>query len=219
VFFIAERLTDAFLRKVRLLRIESLTCYEFRYLEVNGQAGFYLDVVDWQRKAAAPPPTSRPLAVDVHDESEEPLAGGASPERPRSGPPLPPLLEAGPVGGPDRFRASRPPTAGRSARVAQGPDPFDEEHVRAVRDYLQRELPDCTIYDFHDLERSAQAFQIHNHQGRLSRVVLVAGSVFDGRNERDIRKLLEQHRLAGALRDAGPGELWVTSAGLHPVSR
>jgi hypothetical protein len=49
--------------------------------------------------------------------------------------------------------------------------------------------------------------------------VLVAGAVLDGRSERDIRALLEHQRVGSALREAGPGELWLTAAALQTPSR
>ena len=56
VFFIGERMSDAFLRKIRHLRMPSVHCMEFCYIEVNGVAGLYFNPVD----ATA---TREPMAV------------------------------------------------------------------------------------------------------------------------------------------------------------
>ena len=53
VMFVAERFPDAFLRKVKHLRMPSLDCLEVRYLEVNGVAGLYFNPVDEARPAEA----------------------------------------------------------------------------------------------------------------------------------------------------------------------
>ena len=45
VLFVSERFSDAFLRKVKHLQM-SIGCLEFRYLEVNGVAGLYFNLVD-----------------------------------------------------------------------------------------------------------------------------------------------------------------------------
>jgi hypothetical protein len=47
IVFVAERLLEAFVRKMRLLSFSAVDCFEFRYVEANGNAGFYLDRVDW----------------------------------------------------------------------------------------------------------------------------------------------------------------------------
>lgn len=51
VVFIGERLSDAFLQKVKHLRMPSIDCLEFRYIEVNGAAGLYLNPLDPPRPA------------------------------------------------------------------------------------------------------------------------------------------------------------------------
>jgi hypothetical protein len=47
VVFVAERLLESFVRKLRLLKFSAVDCFEYRYIEVNGATGFYLDRVDW----------------------------------------------------------------------------------------------------------------------------------------------------------------------------
>ena len=53
IVFVAERLLEAFVRKMRLLNFSSVDCFEFRYVEANGTTGFYLDRVDWTASAPA----------------------------------------------------------------------------------------------------------------------------------------------------------------------
>ena len=53
IVFVAERLLEAFVRKMRLLNFAAVDCFEFRYVEANGTAGFYLDRVDWAPGVAA----------------------------------------------------------------------------------------------------------------------------------------------------------------------
>jgi hypothetical protein len=52
IVFVAERLLEAFVRKMRLLSFSAVDCFEFRYVEANGTAGFYLDRVDWAPRVA-----------------------------------------------------------------------------------------------------------------------------------------------------------------------
>src|SRR5262245_52664401 len=47
---VGERLPDTFLRKVRLLKLGEFSCYEFRYVEIDGEPAFYLDIVDLSRR-------------------------------------------------------------------------------------------------------------------------------------------------------------------------
>ena len=56
VMFVGERLSDAFLRKVKHLRMPSIDCLEFRYLEVNGVAALSFNPVDSPRPADRTPP-------------------------------------------------------------------------------------------------------------------------------------------------------------------
>ena len=52
VVFVAERLLESFLRKMRLLKFSTVDFFEFRYVEANGTMGFYLDRADWDRNGA-----------------------------------------------------------------------------------------------------------------------------------------------------------------------
>ena len=71
IVFVAERLLEAFVRKMRLLNFSSVDCFEFRYVEANGTTGFYLDRVDWapaQGVEKAPARRERVQAPPVEDE-------------------------------------------------------------------------------------------------------------------------------------------------------
>ncbi|HEY7541057.1 MAG TPA: hypothetical protein VIF11_12990 [Methylomirabilota bacterium] len=71
ILFIVEKMTDAFLRRVRQLSFLEIDCLEFRNLEVNGASVVYFDLIERIRKAAvestaevSTPPASAPtLAV------------------------------------------------------------------------------------------------------------------------------------------------------------
>jgi hypothetical protein len=72
IVFVAERLLEAFVRKMRLLSFSAVDCFEFRYVEANGTAGFYLDRVDWAPGAAeAATARSERAALPVVDERVE----------------------------------------------------------------------------------------------------------------------------------------------------
>ena len=55
VVFVAERLLESFVRKMRLLKFSTVDFFEFRYVEANGTMGFYLDRADWDRSGAGSP--------------------------------------------------------------------------------------------------------------------------------------------------------------------
>jgi len=83
IVFVAERLLEAFVRKMRLLNFSSVDCFEFRYVEANGNTGFYLDRVDWapgaSRAGEAPAPRPERLERLEPPVVEEPLAPPAEP--------------------------------------------------------------------------------------------------------------------------------------------
>src|SRR5438128_1592230 len=76
IVFVAERLLEAFVRKMRLLNFSSVDCFEFRYVEANGTTGFYLDRVDWAPAASAAvkiPPRPERIEPPVVEEKIAPL--------------------------------------------------------------------------------------------------------------------------------------------------
>jgi len=74
IVFVAERLLEAFVRKMRLLSFSSVDCFEFRYVEANGTAGFCLDRVDWAPAGDGkrPAPAERIERPVVQEERLEP---------------------------------------------------------------------------------------------------------------------------------------------------
>jgi hypothetical protein len=89
IVFVAERLLEAFVRKMRLLSFSAVDCFEFRYVEANGTAGFYLDRVDWapgvaETAAARPDRAALPVAEERVELREEPRI--APREEPRVAP-------------------------------------------------------------------------------------------------------------------------------------
>ncbi len=52
VVFIAERVLEAFVRKLKLLKLPAVDCFEFRCVDVDDATGFYLDPVDRDRVPA-----------------------------------------------------------------------------------------------------------------------------------------------------------------------
>jgi len=109
VVFVAERLLESFVRKLRLLKFSSVDCFEYRYIEVNGTTGFYLDRVDWvtsttstqddrdrpepspsvlhdERRAASSAPTNGAGSREVGDETSQVTLRGlrTPPDEPKS---------------------------------------------------------------------------------------------------------------------------------------
>jgi hypothetical protein len=68
ILFIVERMTDAFLRRIKQLSFLEIDCFEFRNLEVNGASVVYFDHIERIRKEAAgavdaPPAVTAPVAA------------------------------------------------------------------------------------------------------------------------------------------------------------
>ena len=73
VVFVAERLLESFVRKMRLLRFSAVDFFEFRYVEAHGTTGFYLDRVDWDRTESSSPEIAERPARLVHQVVEQPI--------------------------------------------------------------------------------------------------------------------------------------------------
>src|SRR5919198_1319729 len=79
VVFIAERLPESFLRKIRLLAFPAVNCFEYRCVEVNNATGFYLDPVDWAasepaRSVEPATPAVAPAHPDAFRRQDPPAA-------------------------------------------------------------------------------------------------------------------------------------------------
>ena len=102
---------------------------------------------------------------------------------------------------------SRAP-AGRAAGVVS------EDMVRTVREYLQREFPTAVIYDFYAHDRAVQMFHLQDSHGAVIHSATVAEEVLGEGGEPQLRTLLEKHKLARVLRQAGSAAVSVTKTGL-----
>ena len=74
ILFVVEKMTDAFLRRVKQLSFLEIDCFEFRYLEVNGASVVYFDLVERLRKSV----------VDAPSEVAAPAAARPAPVAPSS---------------------------------------------------------------------------------------------------------------------------------------
>jgi hypothetical protein len=223
VVFLAERFPDPFLRKLRVLTIPRLQCFEFRYVQVEGALGFYVDPVDWRHRPT--PPVHKP--ADVLPEAAErrakrPARAEPPPAEPAAPPPVP--REPDPSGRPEHDGgdgAQEPATPeenglARSWRRRQdSTGANDEAKLRAVRDYLQREFPQCAMYDYYDFERAAHVFQLQDSHGKLSHSTAIAADVLAQHTDAAVRALLERHRVGTALRQSGAATVRVSADGLE----
>jgi hypothetical protein len=119
ILFIVERLTDAFVRRIKQLRFLEIDCLEFRHLEVNGASALYFDLVQRLRRASAESgasldvesrvlhasparqtPVSRPASRIVAAPSVVPTRT-AEPVAPAPAPPLEPVRAVTAVALPD----------------------------------------------------------------------------------------------------------------------
>jgi hypothetical protein len=108
--FVAERLLEAFVRKMRLLRFNAVECFEYRYVESGGTTGFYLDRVDWDQSGSGVP--------------EPPIEKPERRSPPAAAPPAPPRPEPVPV--------PPPPPAAPAVVAEEPPPPVPEERVVMV---------------------------------------------------------------------------------------
>jgi hypothetical protein len=83
VLFIAERMSDGFLRKVRQLNFPQLDCLTFLHLEVNGAPAVYFDTIESIRRPFEEEPDVEhsPIIPDLSMD-QHPFLEGAPPEQP-----------------------------------------------------------------------------------------------------------------------------------------
>jgi hypothetical protein len=96
---------------------------------------------------------------------------------------------------------------------------IDDAKIGAVREYLNREFPLCTIYDFHEFQRGAQVFQLQDNHGKVSQQATITAEFFEARRDSEIRPWFEKANLAQAMRQAGQAGVLVTNAGLQAERR
>jgi hypothetical protein len=80
VVFVAERMSDAFVRKARHLAFPEIDCLTFLYLQSNGTPVVYFDVIERLRRETGGPQAEVPAAVDGVEQS--PFIEGTPPETP-----------------------------------------------------------------------------------------------------------------------------------------
>jgi hypothetical protein len=236
VIFITERIPQAFLRKIRHLRFHRVDCLEFRF-------GLQFSHVEELREAepAVEPPPPAPRAY-VAPAAPPPVAPPPPPVAPPpvAAPPAPPApvasssrshsrAEAGPSRSGHRARAEAP----RREEPAVPPPPplpavpiedsrapashtsaVSEDMVRAVREYLQREFPTAVIYDFYAHDRGVQMFHLQDSHGAVIHSAIVTEEVLGEGGEAQLQNLLEKHKLARVLRQAGSAAVSVGKSGL-----
>jgi hypothetical protein len=351
VVFVAERLPESFLRKIRLLTFPAVNCFEYRCVEVNDATGFYLDAVDWTGSAPPPaPPPATPAAEPWHGDgvrhqapapplraapahakppagdraqpsrwfglltppsetpaperspgraepaasleasivpiaedpraTEPPRASASQPTASTDGPGLvddhelapawrkffeklagsldPRPADGGPAAAPTE-KTARAPEAETQPAVAYAPpsrnggakqreDPrqralldvvklpvngelapqwrkflenpaLDEAKIAAVREYLHRDFPMCTIYDFYEHQQNAQVLQLQDNQGKVAHLATITLEFFAAHSDSDLRAVLEKLQLSQAMRQAGQAGVLVTPSGLDIQKR
>ncbi len=126
ILFIVERVTDAFVRRIKQLSFLEIDCLEFRHLEVNGASAVYFDLVERLRRAAPVEPLSdderviitTPVRTPTRIEAESPVVQPAW--RPVAEPPA------------VQPSAWAPATADHAPFVAPEPAPSVEEVASTV---------------------------------------------------------------------------------------
>jgi len=240
VIFIAEKLSDAFLRKIRHLRFSRVDCLEFFF-------GLQFKLVEELRgthdptegrtappapapraPASVPPPPRRPEPPPPPPpRAEPPVAPRPEPPREtrrREEPPAPKPVVTKPAPPPEPV-VPEPVVAGDHSRPLGGsrdgrrPGDVDEDMVRVVREYLKSEFPTVVVYDFFVHDRGAQMFQLQDSQGALIHSAAVSGDLLEGGSESSLRAFLDKHRLARVLRESGAAGVLVTKSGLRVEKR
>ena len=94
LLFIVEKMTDAFLRRIKQLSFLEIDCFEFRHLEVNGASVVYFDLVERIRKSAAESAVDAAPALAAPAPVVAPVVERVEPRfEPRSEPRIEPRIE------------------------------------------------------------------------------------------------------------------------------
>jgi len=226
VLFIAERVPDAFLRKIKHLKFRRADCLEFRF-------GLQFELVEEMRgnekatrpAATSPAPPARAARAERAERPEvapRPRIEGtaalrAELEAPRAAAAAPEVAVRSAADVHDQvLEQLRASTASDEWRHVETkvPGEVDDEKVRAVRDYLQREFPTAVIYDFYAHDRGVQMFHLQDSHGALIHSAAIAEDLLDDSSEQQLRSFLDKHKLARVLRQAGSAGVSVTKSGL-----
>ena len=105
ILFIAERLTDSFLRRIKQLSFLEIDCLEFRHLEVNGESVVYFDHVERLRKSVVESAVEAPVPAPIASAVANAVEPRVEPARPAVATPL--VVEASRVGAEDATRLER----------------------------------------------------------------------------------------------------------------
>jgi len=215
---VAERVPDAFLRKLRHLRMQRVDCLEFSFglrfdhigsvrgTEPASGGAIAKAPVEIVREAPSPPERHREPA---EPRTAEPARAPAVPSVPQRAPVREEALESLPspssAGAPSRWRRGGLSDGGH----------VDEWKAKVVRDYLQREFPTSVIYDFYAHDRAAQMFHLQDSYGDVIHAVCVAEQFLGEHAEAEIRAFFDTHKLGRVLRQAGQAQVSVTGAGVR----
>lgn len=200
VMFVAETVPDAFRRKIKHLRFDRVDCFEFHF-------GLRFNLVEEVRGTHAPPAPPAPAVGRA--ERAEGTARASAPSKPRAearrreepAPPPRPIPPGSARAMGDRWGGGKP-----AREVA-------DVKVRVVREYLQREFPTAVIYDFFSHDLAVQMFHLQDSHGAVIHSAAVAEDLLGESSEARIAALLDEHKLARALRDAGTAIVSVGKAG------
>lgn len=213
--FIAERLSEAFWLRLKLLALPAVDCFEYRCVEVHGQTSLSLDRVECG---------ARPAGVSTSATVKEPTPSGTlEPSQPSAWNELltalsmKPRVESHPGAEAPPARTPAAPPNGRLTEKLPGPvESAASEDVKAatIREYLQREFPSLMIYEFSDPERNARVFQIQDSQGMVPHLAVVTSEFFSACRGAELSATLERMRLAEAMRHAGGAGVRVTPTGV-----
>jgi hypothetical protein len=94
------------------------------------------------------------------------------------------------------------------------PDEPDAAKLQVVRDYLLRQFPACTLYDFYDHEHAAQQFTLEEGWGAVVHRVAVTVDVLQNLSGSALVDHLDAQALGRVLREHRGASVLVTSAGL-----
>ncbi len=212
--FIAERLSEAFWLRLKLLALPAVDCFEYRCVEVHGQTSLSLDRVECG---------ARPAGVPTSAAVEEPTpAETLEPSQPSVWDALlaalnmTPEVESHAAAAPPARTPAAPPNGRLTEKLPAAVEPPGSEDVKiaTIREYLQREFPLLMIYDFSDPERNARVFQLQDTQGMVPHLAVVTSEFFSACRCAELPATLERMRLAEAMRHAGSAGVRVTPTGV-----
>jgi hypothetical protein len=142
VLFIAERMSDGFLRKVRQLNFPQLDCLTFLHLEVNGAPAVYFETIEKIRRPFEEQPEMEqsPIIPDLPMD-QHPFLDGTPPDQPWDDPDGNAAWQARLTG---QQAEEAPPTAARPSYDAW-PEPVPTAGVDPLGSVLLSKVPDGAL--------------------------------------------------------------------------